>query len=129
MGIRNIFSRQAKERIKEGLEVQEKQNLEVRDKLAMDRTKLANERTLMSYMRSAFGLLVAGLTFIKLFWDDPVYVWIGVATIPVGILVAVWGFHRYSKTKRIMEEHTSTYMPTSPIRTELVKQEKLDSSE
>lgn len=126
MGIRKIFSKKAKERIKEGLKVQEKQNLEMRDRLAMDRTKLANERTLMSYMRSAFAMLVAGLTFLKFFWDDPVYVWIGAAIIPAGFLVGVWGYYRFSKTRRSVEEHTSTYMPTSPLHTELVKQEKLE---
>jgi putative membrane protein len=37
------------------------------DHLALDRTRLANERTLLAYIRTAFMLVVAGVTALKLF--------------------------------------------------------------
>ena len=118
-----MFSKRAKNRIKKDLKVQEKQNLEMRDRLAMERTTLANERTFLSYVRSAFAMVIAGLTFIKLFWDDPLYVWIGVAFVPGGLLVGLWGYHRFYKKRDEVAEHTSTYKPTSPVHAVVAEQE------
>ena len=39
----------------------------IRDQLAADRTILANERTLLAYLRVALTLFVAGVSFIKFF--------------------------------------------------------------
>ena len=43
------------------------EELILRDYLAIDRTMLANERTLLSYLRTTFGLAAAGVVMIKLF--------------------------------------------------------------
>ncbi len=44
--------------------------LKLVDILALDRTRLANERTLLAYARSAFALLVAGISLMKVFPQD-----------------------------------------------------------
>lgn len=44
-------------------EVREKMIL--RDHLALQRTKLANERTLLTYIRSALYLIIAGIAFLN----------------------------------------------------------------
>lgn len=50
----------------------------LRDCLALDRTRLANERTLLAYVRTAFMLVVAGATALKLFVDTP------------GVVITAW---------------------------------------
>jgi len=41
-----------------------KEDLILRDHLAMERTKLANERTLLSYIRSSLYLVLGGIAFL-----------------------------------------------------------------
>lgn len=94
----------------------------------MERTKLANERTFLSYMRTATAMILAGLTFIKVFNDDPFYIGIGLVSIPVGIVIAYFGYHRFSKKRREVARHTYTYTPTSTIHAEVEAHEKADST-
>lgn len=72
----------------------------LRDQLAIDRTRLANERTLLAYVRAFIGLFLAGVTFMKLFADDPVYVGIGVGSIVGGVLLLTIGLARYLRLRR-----------------------------
>lgn len=44
--------------------------LKLVDILALDRTRLANERTVLAYARSAFALLIAGVSLLKVFPHD-----------------------------------------------------------
>ncbi|MEG0750727.1 MAG: DUF202 domain-containing protein [Oscillospiraceae bacterium] len=46
----------------------------LRDYLALDRTKLANKRTLLAYIRTFIGLVGSGVAMFKVFEND----WIGV---------------------------------------------------
>jgi putative membrane protein len=71
------------------------EELILRDHLALDRTRLANERTLLSYMRTSLMLLIAGATAVKLVDVNrsiliPGWIFLGVGTI-VGV-VGVWRF-------------------------------------
>lgn len=44
-----------------------KEGLILRDRLAIDRTASANERTFLAYIRTALALFVSGATFVKIF--------------------------------------------------------------
>jgi len=70
----------------------ENSNLVLRDHLAIDRTVMANERTFLAYLRTAFSLLVVGLTIIKFVEDLQI---VGQLLIPAGLLVIVVGVWRY----------------------------------
>lgn len=72
----------------------------LRDQLAIDRTNLANERTLLAYVRAFIGLFLAGVTFVKLFADDPVYVGIGFGSMVSGVVLLVVGGLRYARLRR-----------------------------
>jgi len=123
MSIRAILFRNADKKVKKKLKVQEKQNIEIRDSLAMERTKLANERTFLAYMRTAMALVLAGLTFIKLF-DDLIYMSIGILAIPAGVGVALYGYRRFTQKQKAITQHTVAYTPTSPVHAEVAAQEK-----
>jgi putative membrane protein len=68
----------------------------LRDELAIDRTLLANERTVLSYLRGAITLVIAGVTFIH-FVEDGFLRVIGVVLVPLGFLAGVVGILRYRR--------------------------------
>ncbi len=70
-----------------------------RNVLAIIRTQLANERTLMSYYRSAMALL--GLSaFVFKFYSHPVFYIISGIFLILAIVMAVYGITRYYKFKK-----------------------------
>jgi putative membrane protein len=79
------------------------QQLILRDVLAIDRTRLANERTLLSWIRTALMLLVSGVTLIKLFEGTLVLKVTGAALIPASFFIAGLGVCRYLRTRALIE--------------------------
>jgi len=75
----------------------------LRDLLAADRTQMANERTLLAYMRTALTLFIAGVSFIQ-FFSNIVIVYIGWIFIPIGVIVAATGVKGYYRIKSPLDE-------------------------
>jgi putative membrane protein len=78
-------------------------DLVLREFLAIERTKLANERTLLTYIRSGLYFIIAGATlshFLETeFWivmELPMFI-IGLASIAFGVI-------RFIKVKRVIRE-------------------------
>jgi putative membrane protein len=71
-----------------------KEDIILRDFLAIERTKLANERTFFAYIRTSIYLLLAGIAFIQLKELDSLrwmaYVWFGLS-----FAFLVFGIYRY----------------------------------
>jgi putative membrane protein len=76
------------------------EELILRDRLAIDRTHLANERTLLAYLRTAFMLLVAGATAIKALPDDRIAVFTGWALLMLGAGLSLFGWRRFQIIRR-----------------------------
>jgi len=75
------------------------EDLILRDELAVDRTLLANERTLMTYLRFGVGLLIAGVSIIQFSTQD--WYWaVGIACLPIGIITGLIGVKRYRKMNK-----------------------------
>jgi putative membrane protein len=71
-------------------------NLILRDDLAIDRTLLANERTLLSYLRFSVALLIAGVSIIH--FSNEGWFWVlGIICVPIGIITGMIGASRYRK--------------------------------
>jgi len=79
------------------------QQLILRDVLAIDRTRLANERTLLAWLRTALMLLVSGVTLLKLFEGILVMEVLGAVLIPAGIFAGGLGLRRYLRTRTLIE--------------------------
>lgn len=71
------------------------EDLGLRDLLALDRTILANERTVLAYARTSVMLLVSSITLLKIFPDNQLAYFTGIALIPVSIMVAAVGVRRF----------------------------------
>lgn len=71
--------------------------------LALGRTVMANERTLLSFMSTAVGLLASSIGLIK-FVEGPFFLMLGWMLIPISLLLVIWGFVRYFLVKKMLHE-------------------------
>lgn len=62
--------------------------------LALERTKLANERTLLSYIRSSLYLLIGGIGILQL-KDFESIKWLGYVALAVCVIFLALGIFRY----------------------------------
>lgn len=77
-------------------------DLVLREYLAIERTKLANERTLLTYIRTALYFLVAGSTLGHLI-DTAFWRVMGFPVIAVGALIAGFGIVRFIRVRNEIE--------------------------
>ena len=73
----------------------------VRDRMAIERTSLANERTLLAYVRTAIALFAAGATAIH-FLESVVVDVIGWLMITGGVFVLVYGGYRFRQVSALI---------------------------
>ncbi|MCF8228154.1 MAG: DUF202 domain-containing protein [Bacteroidales bacterium] len=79
--------------------------MEVKDELAVQRTKLANERNLLAYLRSFIVFLGAGITFVKLFPHDRFLQVFGIVLIPVSVIFLILGLISFRRNQRKINRH------------------------
>ena len=77
----------------------EKLNLSLTDKLAIDRTSLANERTFLAYFRTFIVFLSSGFAIIKLDLLQEIK-WIGHMLIIIAPLLLLIGLIRFIYVKK-----------------------------
>jgi putative membrane protein len=73
------------------------------DALAFGRTAMANERTLLSFLRTSIGLMGGGIGIVG-FVERPFIVALGWLAIFISIPFFVWGIWRYRKMNRLLTE-------------------------
>jgi putative membrane protein len=73
----------------------------VRDRMAIERTSLANERTLLAYVRTAIALFVGGGTAIHFLQSIIVDV-IGWILIAGGVFVLGYGAYRFRQVSAVI---------------------------
>jgi putative membrane protein len=84
-------------------------NHDLRDHLAVERTILANKRTLLSYVRTAILLLGSGLTIIKLFGDQVIFLLFSGLIIVLGLGLLFIGTFEYIDVKNTLLEHRRSH--------------------
>jgi len=75
---------------------QNREQIILRDYLALERTKLANERTLLSYIRSSLYLLIGGLALLKI-EDFERIDYLGYLSLLLTVLFLIIGIYRFRK--------------------------------
>jgi putative membrane protein len=68
---------------------------QLRDELAVERTRLANERTLLAYIRTALALAAAGAVLLQFFPSYPSLFGIAWVFIAVAAATMVIGTYRF----------------------------------
>lgn len=81
----------------------EPEALSTADLLAIGRNKMANERTLLAYVRTFLSFIVAGVSLIQ-FFNVASFVLLGYLLIPVGVIIMVIGVFRFRKAKRELND-------------------------
>lgn len=90
-------------------------DLILRDHLALVRTRLANERTLLSYIRSALYLLIGGIALLQLEGYDDLQ-WVGKSSLVVCVLFLTIGFYRYHSLRRQLDRmYKKELVPEPPV--------------
>ncbi len=82
-----------------------KEDMTLRDYLAVDRTVMANESSFLSYIRTALTMIVAAVTFLKFFNSTSVHV-LGWIFIVGAVLMVVHGATRYEAMENILHNLT-----------------------
>ena len=79
------------------------ENIEIRDSLAMERTKLANERTLLSYTQASLYFLLGGLALLQLKEYQEMH-YIGYLALVFSVLFVTVGIWRFIVLKNKMKD-------------------------
>jgi putative membrane protein len=79
-----------------------KEEIILRDHLAMERTKLANERTLLSYIRTSLYLVLGGIAFLGM-KDFEEIRHLGYLSLSLSVIIIVVGIVRFIQLKNHMK--------------------------
>lgn len=80
-----------------------KEELILRDHLAIDRTAMANEVSFLAYIRTALTILVGGVSLLH-FFSDYLFHILGWVAIGVSIITIIIGFVRFKQMGRLISE-------------------------
>ncbi|MFC0603460.1 DUF202 domain-containing protein [Winogradskyella pulchriflava] len=78
------------------------QQVILRDYLAIERTRLANERTLLSYIRSSLYLLLGGIAFFQL-KEYPNFKYLAILSLVFSVIFFVIGVYRFTLLKKSLK--------------------------
>jgi putative membrane protein len=76
-------------------------SLTLNDYLAIDRTILSNERTLLAYGRTALAMVIIGGSALK-FFDPGILTVVGWLFLVGGVIIMLIGWRRYRHTDRLL---------------------------
>ncbi|MBU0591609.1 DUF202 domain-containing protein [Candidatus Micrarchaeota archaeon] len=93
-----------------------KKDLELRDELAITRTKMAQERTQLSYIRTGISLLLGGMFFVGYFENGNIFSYVGYITVAVSLLFLVYGFYHHRKSMSFVNRVMHTLDEDGMIR-------------
>lgn len=79
------------------------QEVILRDYLAIERTRLANERTLLSYIRSSLYLMLGGIAFLQL-KNFPEFKYLAIVALIFSAIFLIIGIYRFTLLKRSLKK-------------------------
>jgi putative membrane protein len=77
-----------------------KENLDLRECLALERTTLANERTFLAYARTAVMVFITGITVFKVFPDILIIFILGWNAVLISVILFFAGLKKYIRRFR-----------------------------
>ncbi len=76
--------------------------MDLRDTLAVQRTILANQRTLLTFFSASLALVISGVTLIR-FFNSPAICGFGFLLLPAAAILLVFGIRNYRLHKQKIE--------------------------
>lgn len=89
------------------LEFENKKEIILRDYLALERTRLANDRTLFSYIRTSLYLILAGLAFMQMN-DFKAIKWLAPLCFLISAVILILGVASYFKMRIKLKKYYTT---------------------
>ncbi len=86
-----------------GRDFRPEETIILRDYLAIERTRLANERTLLSYIRSSLYLLLGGIAFFQL-REFSNFQFLGILSLLFSSIFLVVGIYRFMLLKKSLKK-------------------------
>lgn len=80
-----------------------KEELILRDHLAIDRTAMANEVSFLAYIRTSLTILVGGVTLIH-FFSNYLFHILGWVAIEISVITIIIGFFRFKQMSKLISE-------------------------
>jgi putative membrane protein len=87
-------------------EFENKERIILRDYLALERTRLANERTLFAYLRTSLYLILGGIAFLQL-KDFEHIKWLAYLSLGLSVIFLVVGILTYFRLKNKLKKYYS----------------------
>ncbi|HSO86339.1 MAG TPA: DUF202 domain-containing protein [Draconibacterium sp.] len=87
-----------------------KEKIILRDYLALERTRLANERTLFAYLRTSIYLILGGIAFLQLEGLEQIK-WLGYLSLGLSVVFLVGGIYTYFKLKNKLKKYYTSENP------------------
>ena len=94
--------------LKFGRDFKPDQEIILRDYLAIERTRLANERTLLSYIRSSLYLLLGGIAFFPL-KNFPDFKYLALLALVFSAIFFIIGIYRFTLLKKSLKKLYYTF--------------------
>jgi putative membrane protein len=85
-------------------EFDNREEIILRDYLALERTKLANERTLLSYIRGSIYLVLGGIAFLQLKEFEGLHV-LGYVSLSLSVIMLIVGVIRFIQLKQRLKKY------------------------
>lgn len=85
-----------------GLDFKPDEEVILRDYLAIERTRLANERTLLSYIRSSLYLILGGIAFLQLEGFANIK-YLGILSLVLSVIFLFIGIYRFMLLKKSLK--------------------------
>ncbi len=86
---------------------QHKEEIILRDYLALERTRLANERTLFSYIRTALYLILGGLAFMQMH-EFKTIKWLAPVCFVLSVVILITGIIKYLLMRKMLKKFYTT---------------------
>jgi putative membrane protein len=81
-------------------------DIDLRDRLAVERTHLANERTLLAYIRTALGTAARGAALIQFLSGSGVWAGVGWLMVAGGVGLGLFGAKRFFDVRKGLDDST-----------------------
>lgn len=77
--------------------------LNLQEYLALERTKLANERTFFSFLRTSLYMILAGIALLEIQGFDQMK-WLGFVSISFSVIIFIIGIYRFVRLDRKLKK-------------------------
>jgi putative membrane protein len=78
----------------------QRESLLFRDFLAVERTRMANERTLMTYVRTSLIIFASGISLIEIYSHITILKYFGILLMPIAFGMIIFALTRFFAMKK-----------------------------